>query len=873
MKHFIQASFLGALLLGGAIFGAAEPPTWEDVSAPLYAVAHHSYPVNQTTKREGKQGIWAFDPAQKTWRRVAPLLYNAFGLASPLKEGQGSVLSISEERLLFQGAGSWLEIDAVAGRVEKRYSPGFVQAAWGWEVVGPAVSASDAARIGLASGVYGFPTCSPMSLGFFGSSQYTCHPLTLPPDGSPRITGFLPLLHRFDGQPANVSLLADWRQFPGTFEGVPGDSSSSMGIDPHRRGFWSAIRYNVPGQDGDLVFIPVQDGLVRTDLWERRAIRATSLPGALWGFQLDALRREFYFVLKDFNSERTRLFRTDESLTTVETILDADDFETDDPFPWTLTRLPSQPPATCEQTIPIVVRAAGKGGTWWSSELWLYNPSDEPTAVTVRRIVKPAVSKTVELPARGSWRIGDVVTWLGGGPGPVGDGTTHDGLVLSAPYRLGAQVVATSRVWTPSLDPEERSRGGTMGQGVPAVPGTTGYSNHLGHERVQGGYPAPGLTEIGGPALYVLDQREAGRFRHNLGLANDRDEPVTLALWWGSALNHWGVMTGWPEGGFRQDVTVPAHSVKIVNLETLFPAAVQPQLPSVVAVTGDIMLPIWFSMVDNRTGDGIHVPYSLWWWLGDPDTHVAMPAAAHLPGAKGTVWRTDLYMPADEVWSFPFAPQWWGDQPFARFHPAWGTSCGGSGSIDQRLKGVLPSQTTWFDPIGFRALFPDIVHLFDACAQDENVRGTLEVRSSSWMSGFGRTYTTRADGGTYGEMMPFYPPYGWPVQHFAGLEIGPRFRLNLGLYNGDKDHAITHRLTLYAADGTKVAEREVTLLPHASVQERLETMLGKPLDSFPAGTYGLTVLPLDDTANGVEGRSWAYVSMVDNVTGDPTNWW
>jgi len=32
-------------------------------------------------------------------------------------------------------------------------------------------------------------------------------------------------------------------------------------------------------------------------------------------------------------------------------------------------------------------------------------------------------------------------------------------------------------------------------------------------------------------------------------------------------------------------------------------------------------------------------------------------------------------------------------------------------------------------------------------------------------------------------------------------------------------------------------------------------------------------LPLDDEANGVEGRSWAFVSLVDNVTGDSTNWW
>jgi hypothetical protein len=35
----------------------------------------------------------------------------------------------------------------------------------------------------------------------------------------------------------------------------------------------------------------------------------------------------------------------------------------------------------------------------------------------------------------------------------------------------------------------------------------------------------------------------------------------------------------------------------------------------------------------------------------------------------------------------------------------------------------------------------------------------------------------------------------------------------------------------------------------------------------------MTMVPLDDPANGVKGRSWAWVSLVDNVTGDPTNWW
>ena len=56
-------------------------------------------------------------------------------------------------------------------------------------------------------------------------------------------------------------------------------------------------------------------------------------------------------------------------------------------------------------------------------------------------------------------------------------------------------------------------------------------------------------------------------------------------------------------------------------------------------------------------------------------------------------------------------------------------------------------------------------------------------------------------------------------------------------------------------------------------QRRLEHVFGLEVGDLAEGTYGLTVLPLDDDANGVQGRSWAYVSLVDGATGDPTNWW
>jgi hypothetical protein len=84
------------------------------------------------------------------------------------------------------------------------------------------------------------------------------------------------------------------------------------------------------------------------------------------------------------------------------------------------------------------------------------------------------------------------------------------------------------------------------------------------------------------------------------------------------------------------------------------------------------------------------------------------------------------------------------------------------------------------------------------------------------------------------------------VQHFS-LE-GSTFRVNVGLFNGDGEHAITHRITLYSADGQVAAERTLTLQPYASLQRRLEHLFRMEVGSLPVGTYGMTVLPLDDRA-------------------------
>lgn len=312
-----------------------------------------------------------------------------------------------------------------------------------------------------------------------------------------------------------------------------------------------------------------------------------------------------------------------------------------------------------------------------------------------------------------------------------------------------------------------------------------------------------------------------------------------------------------------------------------------------IAVFGVRPAVVWYSMVDNLTGDATFVPFTSFAAnqasQNTPDNlqalteyRFAIPVVAASSGRAGSVWKTDLYgfVDGDGTHSDPAV--------VSAFHPSQPGRCvnPSGGEINGRLRGVLGMPVDrWLQTIewpshvpppygyadAFGTIYPDIVHSFSECADATDVTGGFEILAGSWFSGFSRTYTTRTDGGTYGGVLPLYPRWGWPVQHFAGLKVDNGFRINVGLFNGNHDHAIEHRITLYAEDGQMVAQRTLTLDPLASLQKELLRLFR--LEELPEGSYGLTVLPLDDPDTGVQGRSWAYVSIVDNLTNDPTNLW
>ncbi len=864
-----------ALLAFAASAAFPETPTWEESTQRVLMTRHHwRDPVHSGVY----SGLWDFDPATGALRSLRPLTLTSDSdrVIPYANSGDGISVATVDHRVVVQMWPYYMDIEAESWRLLRRYPPAAGLQPVGWAAVGPMLSTAAASPMGLAPGLYGFAHCF---LPLLASTEFGPQPQCEPQEYSTWEGGYeqgdTSLLVRRSLDPVLGELTIVGQTTPQDYWFY---LKPTLSFDPERGAFWR-------GGQRTIELLPVTDGVIGSPSLTHELDfppfdREEAETFALY---YHPQRRRFFGLARELEWGDPVFFSLDEDLSLLETY----DIPHDQGllgWPIAMTSL-ATPPTSYVQTVPIVSSAPGRYETSWSTDLWLYNPSPEPMTVQVRRVQRPDVERAVDLPAQGSVKIADALTWIGGGPD--GDGTPNDALVLTSPSRWGQELVAVSRTFTGD------GNGGTYGQAVPAVPGRVGYSNHLPYDK-----DGSILLNVFLPSLrasnLTLDRRTPGQYRHNLGVVNDGDEPVKLTLVWGWVDPDRDKLEPRRPPEALQHINVAAHTVKIVNLEEWFPSAARDGWPPRIAVFGDRPALLWLSMADNLTGDATFVPYTNFHFRGDrPYEFSVLPAAAHTPGREGTFWVTDLYGYQGNVeTAFPTLEDTY-DRPIVNFYPERpAQQCGGAslhGGITDHLDGSIgmplddwiatmtaggfPPSHVQYALRGWRMVFPDVVHLFAECAGEQDIQGGLEIATQSWTAGYSRTYTTREDGGTYGSMLPLYPPHGWPVQHFAGIEVADGFRINVGFFNGDHEHAITHRVTLYAADGSEVASAQFELAPLRSRQDPLEELLGLPKGSLASGTYGLTVEPLDDDEHGVEGRSWAYVSVVDNTTGDPANWW
>ncbi len=863
----------------------AEAPSWAEMQiAPIVMRMHllYGYPLGPIITYEPSDGFWRLGPSQNEVRLLRPFFASERfpGDTGSHFWGDQGFLTIRDDRVMFQAYPYEIHFDALSWKMVNRLpvSDGEIS---GWALQGPFLGARAVGDTGLAAGVFGIGRCVMDIITNSHWSTETCLPLVVPGSSSPRTTTDEQTLLHAPMSPGVIEASEALFSFTDTsWDG----NRVLLSFDPDGKGFWRGTELNAH-------FYPVESGEIQPRSLD---LDLDALPFRLAeenGF-LSALHyhppagRLFGVLFRKPYSPTNRvslLFSLDPSSGEAEELVGLFD-ENSPPFAFASF---GQEPLVFDQIVPIVADTHGVHGERWRTDLWLYNPSDEPTIVEVRRQSRPESPLEYPLQAHGSLRIQDVLVALGGGE--PGDGVRHDALFVEADYRWAEQVVAVARVWT--RDP---TTGGTYGHAVPSVPSPFGYSNHSVSDP-RDDYSAPRFN-IGANSFAAhidLDMREPGKYRHNLGIVNNSEEALQIELAWTFQDNMRSLGRFGPdEEGFRRTtIEVPPNGLRIVNLESVFPGEVIDGWVPRIGVFGSQPAIVWLSMVDNLTGDATFVPYTSFSatsaiQMSYDGTHLvgyrmAIPVVAVGPGVAGSQWQTDLYGYSDGHYAPPL-------RPVAVFHPSKNDECSpepGSQEILTRLNGVLPMPLErWVETLGFtpdlyppeyveplETVFPDVVRLFPECSGASSVRGGLEVLTGSWFSGFSRTYSTRSDGGTYGGVLPLYPPGGYPVQHFAGLEVGEETRINIGLFNGSHDQTMVHILTLYDAEGSRAAQRRVVLGPLESLQKKLETLFRA--DELPPGSYGLTVDSPDIPADGVQGRSWAYVSVIDNRTNDPANMW
>ena len=807
----------------------AEMPPLETVKDDRYVIPGGRPPQVPLTdyevryRSEGMRGVWKWDVDPEAWRPLFPSIYGESGM------GEGAAITAMEDRIVVQGE-TFLEFDAVTYQLLRRYLALDIDYRWAFR--GALLSEAVARQLGIEPGYYGHPYCPP-SRGVLGP---ICSVEAFPGYASTTSTETdWNLLHRRSSDPVDKQI---------RHVQTLSKPARLLALDADRSRFWFRDAPASIAPIFHLGYFPVINGVIGDAV----VVEVESFPD-----RSSTNRRSPEALFFDPGSDSLVTFWYAQTGPSFVTIRPADLSRPDEVIPsgnripLAMTPLAPGLPETYLQVVPAIARATGALGTFWQSDVWIFNPSDEPSTFSIRRVSKPDVTIERTLAPHASVELADALGMLGGGPAPSGgDGTSTDALVIEAPYRWGAQLAFHSRTYTSSAN-----GGGTYGQSVPAVPTREGYSTHLPHGQLAG--PVAAST-----SEFYLDLRYPGMFRHNLGVVNDSAEPLDVDLYYGYPHPS-------PDREPARTITVAPHSVANVNLENLLGDEMSPDRASMMLIAASRPAPVWLSMVDNKTGDATFVPFATFSLEGAYDTSMVIPQVANTPGGHNSFWRSDLYgvflPPASGVTE----PQ----SPKAFFHPSDPALCGGANE---------PRETILHGPTGqpghpqtspypelFRRVFPDVVKQFPEC-KEMSITGALELNIGSWMSGYARTYTTRPDGGTYGDMLPFYPAGGWPVQHFSGVTIDPGLRTNLGMYNG-LDYPVVYRLLVYDRGGNEVRRHELTLEPDRSMQAPLGAIVG----DLPPGLYGLTVLPLD--AEDRPGRSWAYVSIVDNLTGDPTNLW
>jgi len=343
-------------------------------------------------------------------------------------------------------------------------------------------------------------------------------------------------------------------------------------------------------------------------------------------------------------------------------------------------------------------------------------------------------------------------------------------------------------------------------------------------------YPAVSLGQslTDGVEGHIIYLAKSSNHRSNLGFVatTDRQWRVTVELY-----DEVGNLIGSKEQDF-----LPFEHRQFNDIFEVTGAAATTRARAVVKTTEPAVF--YASVIDAVTGDPVTVMAKR---AEDAVTEQALAGTARAIGLQNSVWRTDvrIFNPGDETAVV---------------------------TIVHHQKGVAnkarPSVTVTVGPKGLLALD----EIYDSEFHLESANGALMITSDQPVLAWCRPYNA-GENGSFGQSVAGQPT-GVPLtdgvgRFYTGLgnssDPYSGFRSNAGFFNLE-DKVNTLELTMTDSEGTVVGERTYTLDPGQMKQVNIFKYLG--INGKSNDFYALRVEGVCDVAS--------YVSVIDNITNDPT---
>jgi hypothetical protein len=458
-----------------------------------------------------------------------------------------------------------------------------------------------------------------------------------------------------------------------------------------------------------------------------------------------------------------------------------------------------------EYSVSSAVRTPGLNGTFWMTDLRMYNPCDDPVLVTVDYLPEATNNSTVihsesyTLDPKRTLIVDDVLSYF-----PDVEGDSNKGSMRFHYEGNGCIPAVMSRTYN-------ETEQGTFGQAVEAEPVGMASDDYL----------------------YLTGLVDDAFYRTNIGIANYGDDDVWATV---TLIDKFGDQLGDPIS-----VMVYGNSTRQI-VEVVDKAHLTADVPTFSAVveTHGNALSADASVVDEVTGDPV-----LYRSYRTLDSMVWIPGVARLSGKNDSSWRSDITFlnPYDNA-----------IQADLEYVPDDVAQDGANLTLDIESGNAIP----YVDVLGF---VPEGIETKGYVVVRSEGDSPLPQIAA-------KTYNLAIEGGTFGQNLKVFKSSDLIATGGVGFIPGVRhtssrdsgFRTNFGLLNTAPNGAAKVEVKILRTDGAVAGERTVWLDPGEFKQIDLFSLTGLT-DTVTEGSVEFRVVSGGPVA--------VYASEVDNRTQDP----